>query len=121
MKALKIAGAAIAVLMVAAAALLTIGIPSSLVTSAIQTRVERETGYRIAVAGATRLGFWPSLNVTVHDVTLSDPADREVGSELRDVCSRCHRPIAGRWRLGRRSHPDPADPWEPHFRDAAAL
>ena len=83
MKALKIAGAALAVLIVAAAALLVIGIPSGLVTSAIQARIERETGYRIAIAGATRLGFWPSLNVTVHDVTLSDPADREVSDRLK--------------------------------------
>jgi AsmA protein len=82
MRALKIAGSALAVLIVAVAALLTIGIPSGLVTSAIQARLERETGYRIVIAGATRLGVWPSLNVTVHDVTLTDPQDRDVSDRL---------------------------------------
>ena len=82
MKALKIAGVAIAVLVVAAAALLVIGIPSGLVTPLIQARIERETGYRIAIAGATRLGFWP-LKVTIHDITLSDPSDRELTDRLR--------------------------------------
>jgi AsmA protein len=82
MRALKIAGAALAVLIVAVIALLTIGIPSSLVTSAIQARVERETGYRIAIAGAIRLGVWPSLNVTLRDVSLVDPKDREVSDRL---------------------------------------
>jgi AsmA protein len=82
MRALKIAGSTFAVLIVAAAALLTIGIPSGFVTSAIQARLERETGYRIVIAGATRLGVWPSLNVTVHDVTLADPNDRDVSDRL---------------------------------------
>jgi AsmA protein len=82
MRALKIAGSALAVLIVAVAALLTVGIPSGLVTSAIQGRLERETGYRVAIAGATRLGVWPSLNVTVHDVTVADPNDRDVSDRL---------------------------------------
>src|SRR5258708_8633359 len=82
MKALKITGAALAVLIVVVAALLMIGIPSGFVTSAIQGRLERETGYRIVVAGATRVGAWPSLNGTVHDVTLVDPKDREVSDRL---------------------------------------
>src|SRR3982074_360194 len=82
MRALKIAGSALAVLIVAVAALLTIGIPSGFVTSAIQARLERETGYRIVIAGATRLGVWPSLNVTVHDVTVADPKDRDVSDRL---------------------------------------
>ena len=81
-KALKIAGAALVALIVAVAALLTIGIPSGFVTSTIQDRVERETGYRIVIAGATRLGVWPSLSVTVRDVTLRDPKDRKLSDRL---------------------------------------
>jgi AsmA protein len=82
MRALKIAGSALALSIVAVAALLTIGIPSGLATSAIQARLEGETGYRIVIAGVTRFGVWPSLNVTVHDITLADPNDRDLSDRL---------------------------------------
>ena len=82
MRALKIAGSTLAVLIVAVAALLAVGIPSGFVTSAIQGRLERETGYRIVIAGATRLGVWPSLKVTAHDVTVADPNDRDASGRL---------------------------------------
>ena len=77
MRALKIAGAAVAAVIVVAALLLIVGIPSGFLTSAIQERVERETGYRLTIAGATRIGLWPSLNVTLNDVTLEEPKDRD--------------------------------------------
>jgi AsmA protein len=73
MRALKIAGAAIAAVIVVIALLLTIGLPSGFLTAAIQDRVERETRYKLVVNGATRLGIWPSLNVTLNDVTVQDP------------------------------------------------
>jgi AsmA protein len=82
MKTLKIAGAAIVAVIVVAALLLMIGIPSGFMTQAIQDRVERETGYRIAVSGATRLGIWPSLNVTLNDITVQDPKARDSDSRL---------------------------------------
>jgi AsmA protein len=82
MKALKIAGAAIAVVIVVLAMLLMIGIPSGFITSAIQDRVERETGYRLAVSGATRLGIWPSLNVTLNDISVQDPKARDTDARL---------------------------------------
>ncbi len=91
MRALKIAGSAIAAVIVIAALLLFIGIPSGFLTSAVQARVERETGYRLTIAGATRIGLWPSLNVTLNDVTLAPPKDRDgansitVGSVQADV------------------------------------
>ena len=91
MRALKIAGAAIAAVIVVLALLAIIGIPSGLMTSAIQARVERETGYRLTIAGATRIGLWPTLNVTLNDVTLQDPKDRDglgrltVGSVKADM------------------------------------
>jgi len=37
--------------------------------------VEQQTGYRLAIGGTTRIGVWPSLNVTLNDVTLQDPKD----------------------------------------------
>jgi AsmA protein len=82
MRALKIAGAAIAAVVVIAALLLIIGIPSGFLTSAIQDRVERETGYRLTISGATRIGVWPSLNVTLNDVTLQDPKDRDTSNRV---------------------------------------
>jgi AsmA protein len=82
MRALKIAGAAVAAVIVIAALLLIIGIPSGFLTSAIRERVERETGYRLDIAGATRIGLWPSLNVTLNDVTLEAPKDRDTSSRV---------------------------------------
>jgi AsmA protein len=82
MRTLKIVGAAIAAVIVVMALLLMIGIPSGFITSAIQDRVERETGYRLVVSGATRLGIWPSLNVTLNDVRVQDPNARDTESRL---------------------------------------
>jgi AsmA protein len=82
MRALKIAGAVVAAVIVVAALLLIIGIPSGFMTSAIQARVERDTGYRLSIAGSTKIGMWPSLNVTMNDVTLQDPKDRDGSNRL---------------------------------------
>ena len=82
MKALKIAGAAIVAVIVVMALLLMIGIPSRFITSAVQDRVERETGYRLAVSGAARLGIWPSLNVTLDDISVQDPKARDTDGRL---------------------------------------
>lgn len=75
MKAIKIAGAAIAAVIIVLALLMVIGIPSGLVNSVIQSRIERNTGYRVTLAGPTRISLWPSLNVTLNELTLSDPKD----------------------------------------------
>jgi AsmA protein len=81
MRALKIAGSAIAAVIVVAALLLIVGVPSGFLTSAIQSRVERATGYRLTIAGSSKIGLWPSLNVTLNDVTLEAPRDRDgIGS-----------------------------------------
>src|SRR5215218_8157922 len=82
MKALKITGAVIATVIVGVALLLVIGIPSGFLTSEIQARVERETGQRLTIAGATKISIWPSLNVTLNDLTLQDPKDRDGTSRL---------------------------------------
>jgi AsmA protein len=86
MRALKIAGAAVAAIIAVLALLLIIGIPSGFLTSAIQDRVERESGYRLTVAGSARIGLWPQLNVTLTDLTLQDPKDRD-GSNRVTVAS----------------------------------
>jgi AsmA protein len=77
MRALKITGSAIAAVIVVAALLLIVGVPSGFLTSAIQSRVERATGYRLTIAGTSKIGLWPSLNVTLNDVTLEAPRDRD--------------------------------------------
>ncbi|MCA6111875.1 AsmA family protein [Bradyrhizobium cenepequi] len=82
MRALKIAGAAIGAVIVVIALLAVIGIPSDFLTSAIQERVERETGYRLAINGGTKISLWPSLNITLSDIALQDPKDREVNNRL---------------------------------------
>lgn len=82
MRALKIAGAAIAAVIVVAALLLIVGVPSGYLTSEITSRVERETGYRLTIAGSSKISIWPSLNVTLNDVTLQDPKDRDTSNRL---------------------------------------
>ena len=59
-----------------------IGIPSRFVTSSVAEWVERETGYRLTIGGSTRIGLWPSLHVTLHDVTLENPKDLDTGNRL---------------------------------------
>ena len=79
MKAMKIAGGIIAAILVTAAALLVVGLPAGFLTSSIQQRVARETGYHLAISGSTRVGLWPSLNVTMSGVTLEGPSDQDTG------------------------------------------
>jgi AsmA protein len=82
MKALKIAGAVIAAMIVIVVVLLIVGVPSDFLTSTIQDRVERETGYRLTIAGSTKIGLWPSLNVTLNDITLEPTKDRDTSNRL---------------------------------------
>jgi AsmA protein len=102
MRALKIAGAALAAVIVVVALLLVIGIPFGFMTAAIEARVARETGYRLTIAGATRIGLWPSLNLTLHDVTLQAPVDRDEGGRLRIGNVQADMTLASLWS----GHPD---------------
>ncbi|MFY9951963.1 AsmA family protein [Bradyrhizobium sp.] len=82
MRAMKITGAIVAAVLVILVLLLIVGIPSGFLTSAIQQQVERATGYRSTIAGTTRIGLWPSLNVTLNEITLKDPKDRDTSGRL---------------------------------------
>jgi AsmA protein len=82
MKGLKIAGIVIAAIVVIAALLLIVGVPAGFLTSTIAQRVERKTGYRLTIAGPTRIGLWPSLNVSMRDVTLERLSDPESSNRL---------------------------------------
>ncbi|MBR0955073.1 AsmA family protein [Bradyrhizobium canariense] len=76
MRAVKFAGAAVAAVVIVIALLLVVGIPSGFLTSTIASRVESATGYRLSIDGTTRISLWPTLNVTLNDLTLADPKDR---------------------------------------------
>ncbi|WP_439365223.1 AsmA family protein [Bradyrhizobium sp. DASA03005] len=76
MRALKFVGGALAAVMVVIALLLVVGIPSGFLTSTIASRLESATGYRLSIDGTTKISLWPTLNVTLNDLTLADPKDR---------------------------------------------
>ena len=97
MRALKIAGATIAAVIIVAALLLVIGIPSGFLTSEIQARVERETGYRLTIAGSTKIGVWPQLNVTLNEVTLENPKDRDTSNRLTIGSVQADMTLASVW------------------------
>jgi AsmA protein len=97
MRALKILGGVIAAIVVIAALPLIIGIPSGFLTSTIQDRVARETGYHLTVAGSTKVGLWPSLNVTMSEVTLERPGDRDAGTRLAAGHIQADMTLASLW------------------------
>lgn len=76
MRALKFAGGALAAVIIVIALLLVVGIPSGFLTPTIASRVESATGYRLSIDGTTKISLWPTLNVTLNDLTLADPKDR---------------------------------------------
>lgn len=76
MRAVKFAGAALAAIIVVIVLLLVIGIPSGFLTATIASRVEQASGYRLLIDGTTKISLWPTLNVTLNDLTLQDPKDR---------------------------------------------
>jgi len=97
MRVLKIAGAAIVAILVVIVLLLVVGIPSSFVSATISEHVERATGYRLTVAGATRISLWPELNVTLSDVTLQDPKDRDGTSRITIGSVEADMPLSSAW------------------------
>src|SRR6476469_10315968 len=82
MRAVKFAGAALVAVIVVIALLLVIGIPSGFLTATIASRVEQASGYRLSIDGTTKISLWPTLNVTLNDLTLQDPKDREGANKV---------------------------------------
>lgn len=97
MRALKFVGAALAAVIVVIALLLVIGIPSGFLTTQIQERVERETGYRLAINGGAKIALWPSLHVTLNDVTLQDPKERDINNRLTAGSIQADVTLASLW------------------------
>jgi AsmA protein len=97
MRALKIACGAIAAIIVIALMLLFAGIPSGFLSSSIADRLERDTGYRLTIAGSTKIGLWPSANVTMNDVRLEGPKDRDDASRMTIGSIRADMTLASLW------------------------
>jgi AsmA protein len=97
MKALKIVGAVIGAVIAVIALLLVVGIPSRFLTTQIEERVERETGYQLAINGGARLGLWPSLNVTLNDITLQHPNDRDINRHFAAASIEADVTLASLW------------------------
>jgi AsmA protein len=97
MRALKIVGVAIGAVIVVIALLLVIGIPSSFLTAQIEARVERETGYQLAINGGAKVGLWPSLNITLNDVTLQNPKDRDINRRFAAASIEADVTLASLW------------------------
>jgi len=98
MRALKITGATVAaVLVIVVLLLLVVGIPSGFLTSAIQEQVERATGYRLAIAGNTKISLWPQLNVTLSEITLKDPKDRDTSNRLTIESVQAEMTLSSAW------------------------
>lgn len=97
MRAVKFAGAAVAAIVIVIALLLVVGIPSGFLSSTIASRVESATGYRLSVDGTTRISLWPTLNVTLNDLTLADPKDRSGITRLSIDSVRADMSLSSVW------------------------
>lgn len=97
MRAVKFAGAALAVIIVVIALLLVIGIPSGFLTATIASRVEQASGYRLSIDGTTKISLWPTLNVTLSDLTLQDPKDRSGITRLTIDSVQADMSLASAW------------------------
>ncbi|HUO00562.1 MAG TPA: AsmA family protein, partial [Bradyrhizobium sp.] len=97
MRALKITAGIFAAVVVIAALLLLIGFPAGFMTSAIRSHVERETGLEVTIAGSTRIALWPSPNVTLDDVTLQQPGDRDTSVRVSVGRIRADLTLASLW------------------------
>ncbi|WFU72986.1 AsmA family protein [Bradyrhizobium sp. CB2312] len=97
MRAVKFAGAAVAAVIIVIALLLVVGVPSGFLTSTIASRVESATGYRLSIDGTTKISVWPTLNVTLNDLTLHDPKDRSGITRLTVDSMQADMSLASVW------------------------
>ncbi len=93
----KLAGAVVAVVVLLFAAVLAVGIPPGIMTSAIGARVERDTGFRIEFGGATRIALWPAFRLTLNDVTLERHGGTEAAERVELATTRVEMPLANLW------------------------
>jgi AsmA protein len=95
MKALKILAAILGLLLVAIGVMLAVGIPGGFVTGIIEQRVETETGYQLDIDGGATIKLWPLTVVTLNDVSLHDPKDRDISERFRAQSIRAELSLRG--------------------------
>jgi AsmA protein len=83
MKALKILGAVLGLLIVAVGVTLAVGIPGGFITGTIEDRLEKETGLQLDINGGASIKLWPQTIVTLSDVALFDPKDKDLPERFR--------------------------------------
>lgn len=69
----RIAAIVLGAVLAGAALLAVTGIPAGFLVGLLKDRIETETGYRLRIAGATRIGLWPSPTVSFGDIGVLDP------------------------------------------------
>jgi AsmA protein len=85
MKAVKVVVIGLVVLLVAGSLAFALGVPAGFLMKPISNRVEAATGYRLRVAGDTRLTFWPVLTLSMHDVSVGRDGDADNGFSAQSV------------------------------------
>jgi AsmA protein len=83
MKALKILGAVLGLLIVAIGVTFAVGIPGGFITGTIEDQVEKQTGLQLDINGGATIKLWPLTVATLSDVALYDPKDKEVPERFR--------------------------------------
>ena len=105
MRALKIAEAAIGAVVVVVALLLVIGVPSGFMTSAdpgAGRSARPDTSSPSTVV--PKIGVWPSLNITLNDITLQgSEGPRRQQPRLTASSIQADVTLASVWSAGRRS------------------
>ncbi len=95
MKALKIIGAVLGLLIVAVGVTFAVGIPGGFITGTIEDRVEKETGYQLDINGGATIKLWPLTVVTLSDVVLFDPKDKNISERFRADSIRAELSLRG--------------------------
>src|SRR5687768_1370353 len=95
MKALKIVGAVLGLLIVAIGVTLAVGIPGGFITGTIEEQVEKHTGLTLDINGGATIKLWPLTVVTLSDVALFDPKDREISERFRAERIRAESSLRG--------------------------
>jgi AsmA protein len=70
----RIAALALAAVLLGAGVLAVTGIPAGFLVEAFKGRIESETGYRLRVSGAARIGLWPNPALSFSDIGVLDAA-----------------------------------------------
>ncbi|HHK74681.1 MAG TPA: AsmA family protein, partial [Rhizobiales bacterium] len=77
------AALALACLVLATATFLFVADPAQILRDQITIRIKAATGRTLTIAGATRLSLYPSLGLTMRDVTLSAPPGMDGGPSVK--------------------------------------